>query len=498
MNTERISDKIKTEDIESWTTERPVIIVGGTGTGKSYFIMHDLYKYAKEHNQKILLLVHRKSIYDQFSADPIFNEPNSCITITTYQKLEPDRLSKRNKVPLGSADYVVCDEFHYFLSDAGMNAATDVSYNAIMNATGAVRIFMSATAVEMGTYIYRSLKKDEEPLIYKIKPNWDFINKIYVCSDDSIYEGFINGICRSEKRKGIMFMYKRERAYKLHEAYKEQTLFCCSSRQPEYKFVNKKKIKNMLKNERFNERILITTTCLDAGINLKDPNLQNIMLDLKDPDEIKQCIGRKRILSEDDHINLFLKEPSKHDIEQLIEAAKDQIEHAEYFLKNGQHRYLKKYPRQSDEGGILYYTENSNKQLVIGINQLRLKKRRLEIKEYEKMLKIGFSAYISKLFGDKERGDKEVTPVKFNRPLLDYLSNNSGKVLERKSDRQPLIKAANARDKHGNLLHNIEAINREIELCRIKYIVKEVPAEKKDSSGKRMRNKYSWIIVHTD
>lgn len=55
----RISDIIIEKDIQTWTPECPVIISAGTGSGKSYFIKNILYKYAKEHNQKILMLIHR-------------------------------------------------------------------------------------------------------------------------------------------------------------------------------------------------------------------------------------------------------------------------------------------------------------------------------------------------------------------------------------------------------------------------------------------------------
>ena len=51
-------------------------------------------------------------------------------------------------------------------------------------------------------------------------------------------------------------------------------MFNCSKNNSDYyKYVDKEKIKNMLTNEKFEDLILITTTCMDAGVNLIDLEL---------------------------------------------------------------------------------------------------------------------------------------------------------------------------------------------------------------------------------
>jgi len=63
----------------------------------------------------------------------------------------------------------------------------------------------------------------------------------------------------------------------------------------------------MLINEKFQELILITTTCMDAGVNLIDIDLKHVVCEVEDTGTLIQCIGRKRIQDEQDSINVYLK-----------------------------------------------------------------------------------------------------------------------------------------------------------------------------------------------
>ncbi len=53
-------------------------------------------------------------------------------------------------------------------------------------------------------------------------------------------------------------------------------------------------------------QILITTSVLDNGVNIKDSQVANIVLMTEDEDEFKQMLGRKRFTSENEIINLFI------------------------------------------------------------------------------------------------------------------------------------------------------------------------------------------------
>ena len=53
-------------------------------------------------------------------------------------------------------------------------------------------------------------------------------------------------------------------------------------------------------------QILITTSVLDNGVNIKDSQVANIVLMTEDEDEFKQMLGRRRFASENETINIFI------------------------------------------------------------------------------------------------------------------------------------------------------------------------------------------------
>lgn len=63
----RFSDLIE-DKYKSWKDTR-IILDGGTGSGKTYFVLNKIGKYAKECNCKILYLCNRSKLRDQTYGD---------------------------------------------------------------------------------------------------------------------------------------------------------------------------------------------------------------------------------------------------------------------------------------------------------------------------------------------------------------------------------------------------------------------------------------------
>ena len=101
-----VSDAITENEIEKWKAdaERPVFISAQTGSGKNYFVTHDLREYAKKNGEHILYISNRVALgYQQKKElaaltntkfrpnspeDRIENiEDFSNVTVVTYQKL---------------------------------------------------------------------------------------------------------------------------------------------------------------------------------------------------------------------------------------------------------------------------------------------------------------------------------------------------------------------------------------------------------------------------
>ena len=304
-----ISDKLSDEIIKSWEmeSEENILIVAGTNAGKSYFIKNRLYAYCKKHNLKILYLVPRKALKNQFHKELKKNNKLDVITVMDYQALEA--MIKRGSDIYGylqKFDYIVNDEFHYFTSDASYNKKTIFSLNAIIGTTGAIKIWLSATAdktvkfleqkcnVHFKRYDFEGLRKTIHLVTYKDEKELDQIVDI----------GITEGI------KTILFTNDLHYGVKLTERYERYATFNCSETNYYfYKYVNKNEIKYIEENEKFKKNILITSTAMDCGLNICDDTVNNIVIhNIHDIDTIIQCIGRKRIMRETDNITVYIPE----------------------------------------------------------------------------------------------------------------------------------------------------------------------------------------------
>jgi hypothetical protein len=171
----RVSDIVTPDKIESWVPGDLITIKSGTGGGKSYLIKNVLYPIAKENGDKILMLTHRSNCLEQFKEELSKDNKLDVIKIMTYQKLEHMYL-KKNPKDLSEYQYIVCDEFHYFMGDASFSKTTDISLDLILSQSFATRIFMSATGDHMKTYINDI--KGKETIDYELPITYQFINSL--------------------------------------------------------------------------------------------------------------------------------------------------------------------------------------------------------------------------------------------------------------------------------------------------------------------------------
>lgn len=143
--TEKIGDEYR-----NWIEGDEILIQASTGSGKSYFILHVLLKWAISQNRKILYLVNRSvlkkqleeglysdisnEIYEEFGYRLIIE---NYVTVRTYQSIEKNLNEKNNYAlrynieELKTYSYVVYDECHYFYSDSNFNTNTQLSFDCL-------------------------------------------------------------------------------------------------------------------------------------------------------------------------------------------------------------------------------------------------------------------------------------------------------------------------------------------------------------------------------
>ena len=65
-------------------------------------------------------------------------------------------------------------------------------------------------------------------------------------------------------------------------------------------------VEEIIREEKFEKQALITTKLLDNGVNFKDEQLQNLVIDTVSETEFVQMLGRKRFRQEDESIRLYI------------------------------------------------------------------------------------------------------------------------------------------------------------------------------------------------
>lgn len=369
------SDVISYDDISSW--ESNVIFEGGTGTGKTYFVLNTLSKYCLDNNMKILFLCNRTALANEVRDDLVkYNIKN--IDVDTYQKIE-DRI-KKNTLINKEYDFVVLDEFHHVLEV--YNIYTDLSFKWVMKHP-AKKLFMSATCSGLFNLMVENGKVSPDNHYY-IPKDYSYVDKIVSYNKKNAYLKIINELMQNTNDKIIYFTQSLEQAIELYKQYEDTATFYCS------KWTKNEKAKELLKenegkihNQTFEGRLLITTTALDVGITLKDYSIKHIVANIYDYSQLIQCLGRKRIITEkddklwiegkEDRCTFYIRNYSKRELNvyrntKLIEQMKlfknDREKYNELYLSdrtyNNKFIYYNKYKKEWERNEIAFLKLLSN------------------------------------------------------------------------------------------------------------------------------------------
>ena len=490
----RISELITTNEVLRWEPNDIITISAGTGRGKSYFIKNILYNLCKQNNNKrILMLIHRVNCKEQFIKEIVRDKKTDIIDIITYQKLEYLR-NKGKTFDFSEYEYIVCDEFHYFLSDAAFNIMTDISLSIILS-QNKIRIFMSATGDYMKRYIENIKKLKTIP--YDLETDYSFIKQLTFFNKNETLDKFIEEAV-TKKEKGRFFIQSGEKAYNLYNKYKDYCLFNCSKSNNKgyYKYVDQQKINKMLEDERFNELILITTSCLDTGVNIIDNDVKHIVVDMQDIGVLLQCIGRRRIQNEDDKIYIYIKNINNKQLGGMETQLKKKIEKAEFLRKHTVKEYLKKYPRaRTNDYSNIVYDEivNEDDKGTKKINELMYYKCKFDLSDIATMKaygEYGYCKYIKDLF-KYDRKYRIIEEDYKQDGLEQYLGSIIGKKLY-KDEQKELIDVIGLKDARGRIQKSIKQFNAYFEANKIKFIIEH---ERKSIrvDGKIKKDSY-WII----
>lgn len=317
-----VSDFLKFE-AQNWPLGMNVFISCGTGTGKTTFAKN----LSTLTGGRTLILSNRVANLKQtrrggnFWKSGINFFGDCCIS---YQKLESD--PKLDEDWLNTFTHIVVDEAHYFVKDASFNAKANISLAKIIGCR-CTKVFMSATIDEFQTVYVQLLNHLNQFNIFNIVRYSMTRSKLFIESvEEIINESQIPEILRELHGKTLIFVDSIEKGRKLKN---ELDPFCSvgmiTSESKESEEIKEKELfDSLIEKEKFDTDILIATSVIDNGVNIKDDNLKNIIIQNCDKDEIIQMIGRKRCINKDDKVRVFLVSSSGQSLSKKIEGLEEQ------------------------------------------------------------------------------------------------------------------------------------------------------------------------------
>lgn len=468
---------LEVPNFQNWT-EGLYLVDAPCGTGKSYFVFHMLYPFAKENNKKLIVFSNRNALKRQQE----LQAEGTDIELITYQKLEYNQYlngdwNVRRSVPdlmqeLERYDYIVLDEAHYLFQDARFNRNTEVILDMIeWYRLSKVIIMLSATPDLLKLYFGDRIKET-----YEAEADYSYIKKAYCyTSKDAAYK-ILDSIPQNEK--AVFFGDSKERLKELHRRYPDSAYLCAENETTSEAF------EQITSTELFDCRFLFTTKVLDNGVNLTDRAIKHIIIEQTDLIDFIQCLGRKRVQDEEDTVTLyFLSNISSiaaryGKLQKEIQLGNEYLFEREHDVDRFRKVHIKdKLPDFFDnEFGLIeptWFKAKADYQFYYSLVGAKTpdKGKTTFAKEVSQRLKVRVHYY-------------EIVSKNYN--LYSYLTKNVDRKYYKK-DRKELIDTFGLR-KDGHLLKSMGMFNQYLEENQIEYRLK----------SNKKNNKVYWTIVKTD
>ena len=469
MNT-KVGDIVSTSDILSLPFNSAVFFTVGVGGGKSHFCKHQLYDAAEIRDTQILYVINRKNPRDQFGKELYFANKKDRITITTYQAIESLILSGEG-YDLSPFYYIVLDEYHHFIADTTVDIYTDLVVDLILNAS-CVRFLLSATPY--GTDVYLKEQFSARGIYYTtyILPASYSMMKLQLFYNDDLMDTIANKAIR-EDVKAIFFSNNIKRLYALYQKYEDRSMFICSEYNANYSQHINEELKNkMISSERLPVQFLFATTCLDIGFNVKDTSIKYIVCDLDDIDQIKQCIGRRRVLHQYDTFQVYVKGLSNLYMTSKIKSWEQQISKVQYLMDYGSKAFVQHYGhdrtmRLSSE--LIYFDIDNTGNISFYPLYLKYLYFSYRIQRYQSILDSGLT-YIGYLKQELhcESSERIQSDSQPNR-RYEYLSSIEGQEIVGKAARTVLCENLKYYTKQRNLIHKLDLLNEALKKDKLPF-----------------------------
>lgn len=531
-----ISDALE-EDVAKWRLGDTVFIEAPTGAGKNTFIEEVIIKQIQERNfgEKILILYNRVALGRQVKkrmfeilgcADKLrlYNDERldrECKNIGfayiySYQQLQEElRVVQRDVLRDGifkkKFAYVICDEAHFFFRDAPFNAMTDLLLNKIVNSfRNATCIYMTATPEGVFSQIINcveQVRSDQSRNALQCSNRYEALRRGYTIEKPvSIIWGYQKNFDRKlnfkfikelkkeavkllqntlqKNEKAIFWVnsknYGEEMKSKINEAFESEVAVFLSSDSKFSNALDMQTYNEIVSNEKFSCKILISTTVLDNGVNINDDKVTLQICLLDDYFSIVQCIGRVR--NPNSEMQIYLQEYGRKDAARIIQRSKDSIEAMILHKENPRKFYNYHVRNDSKYLGIRNATEILNdgtihmNGLLFAYHQFRIfmAQRILDSKEER--------PYVSEVLHwfSQSSNDGIVTEYPDASEWREFLESYEGKVISKEEKENFKINMTNhskkifgrrLEDKSNHQIYDIVVLNKQLAKAGLQFAI---------------------------
>lgn len=439
------------DSYQQFLSRHTYLIECGTGKGKSYMISKIIIPKAYWDKKKVLLLVNRAKLKDQYDKDmsnivyeglvnfnpcthSLRNLYDHSLLIITYQNLESELANNLECTlkKLDKYDIIIADEIHYILKDATFNPSTRLSAETLlMYLAQKTRYFLSATMENLKPIIFRPNKimkpifTSEERYMdicyekhnyeenvynraaiyyeYVMPQDYSYINVHYYRNEDVIIDYIANS---SSSDKWLYFVSGkakgREIADKINKKYIEvrgkDYGKIASFISAEYRNENEKEMQEVMDEitdkEDVNAKVIVTTSVLDNGINLKSKELLHVVINTDNKTSFIQMLGRKRLLTNEDKVNLYISANGINFFENRVKKIENtldiinQVSHAEFDRYMTKNMLSKESSSNAFRTVAFFMTEyvNNTARAYYRISELSIHQLQLMYKNYQEII----------------------------------------------------------------------------------------------------------------
>lgn len=323
-------------EVEYFTQRDPTLIVAPTGSYKSTFALLELVSKALKKGMNVLIILNRVALATQLkqrvmemTKSPLLGcltdkgiqetEHFGCVSIITYHRLPAFVNDPANEKWIKNLLYVVADEIHFITSDASFNKNCGYYLKLLTQKfQHAIRVYMTATEWDILVPLAEAEKKNYLDFFKAIDPSIlprEFRHYVFSADYSHVNLNFFTDlqeikekITLNPNQKWIIFVSSKKEGRALTKELGDKGIYLDADSKGTEEWYQ------LLKNNKFQQQVLITTAVLDCGVNVIDDQLRNVVIITDDRTRLIQMLGRKRC-KQGEAVNLFVYDMDKQTIE---------------------------------------------------------------------------------------------------------------------------------------------------------------------------------------